>query len=125
RIYENTLVVETIHYPDEVRAVSDVPNIPEESGVVKKELDTAKLLIDQLTTTFEPDKYTDDYRTALLEVSEDTKYAETVTATTPESKATDNVTNLMSASQATLDKANKTHATKKKTTKTPANKVAT
>src|SRR5699024_12106999 len=49
RIYENTLVVETIHYPDEVRAVSDVPNIPEESGVVKKELDTAKLLIDQLT----------------------------------------------------------------------------
>src|SRR5699024_11064169 len=64
RIYENTLVVETIHYPDEVRAVSDVPNIPEESGVVKKELDTAKLLIDQLTTTFEPDKYTDDYRTA-------------------------------------------------------------
>src|SRR5699024_374782 len=52
RIYENTLVVETIHYPDEVRAVSDVPNIPEESGVVKKELDTAKLLIDQLTTTF-------------------------------------------------------------------------
>src|SRR5699024_12868811 len=83
-IYKNTLVVETIPYPDEVRAGSDVPNIPEDTGVVKKELDTAKLLIDQLTTTFEPDKYTDDYRTALLELIEEKKSGETVTAPTPE-----------------------------------------
>src|SRR5699024_358928 len=60
RIYENTPVVETIHYPDEVRAVSDVPTIPEAGVVVQNELDPAKSLIDQLTTTFEPDKYTDD-----------------------------------------------------------------
>jgi len=124
RIYENTLVVETIHYPDEVRAVSDVPNIPEESGVVKKELDTAKLLIDQLTTTFEPDKYTDDYRTALLELIEEKKSGETVSAPTPEKKAPDNVTNLMDALQASLDKANKANATKKKPTKKAAKKVA-
>src|SRR5699024_9442617 len=66
RIYKNTLVVETIHYPDEVRAVEDVPNIPATTDVVKKELDTAKLLINQLTSTFDPEKYTDEYRTALL-----------------------------------------------------------
>src|SRR5690625_4817832 len=124
RIYENTLVVETIHYPDEVRAVSDVPNIPEDSGVVKKELDTAKLLIDQLTTTFEPDKYTDDYRTALLELIEEKKSGETVSAPTPEKKAPDNGTNLMDALQASLDKANKADATKKKPTKKAAKKVA-
>src|SRR5690625_1195253 len=73
RIYENTLVVETIHYPDEVRAVKDVPNVPEKGEVVDKELKTAKLLIDQLTTTFDPNKYTDEYRNALLDLIEERK----------------------------------------------------
>src|SRR5699024_5404452 len=41
RVYENTLVVETVHYPDEVRNVEDVPNVPDEVETVKKELDTA------------------------------------------------------------------------------------
>ena len=27
RVYENTLVMETIHYPDEVRKAGDVPNV--------------------------------------------------------------------------------------------------
>src|SRR5699024_995454 len=101
-----------------------VPNIPEDTGVVKKELDTAKLLIDQLTTTFEPDKYTDDYRTALLELIEEKKSGETVTAPTPEKTAPDNVTNLMNALQDYLDKANKTNETKKKPAKKTAKKVA-
>src|SRR5699024_3625116 len=30
RVYANTIVVETIHYPDEVRDVGDVPNVPED-----------------------------------------------------------------------------------------------
>jgi len=50
RIYENTLIMETIHYPDEVRDVKEVPNVPEEEDLGKKELDTAKNLIEQLTT---------------------------------------------------------------------------
>src|SRR5690625_5730679 len=71
RIYQNTLVVETIHYPDEVRSVQDVPNVPEAATTAKKELDTAKMLNEQLTTTFDPEKYKDDYRTALLELIEE------------------------------------------------------
>ena len=115
RIYQNTLVVETIHYPDEVRAVKDVPNVPEQKGVVKKELETAKLLIDQLTTTFNPENYTDEYRTALLDLIEEKKKGETVTAPKKD-KTPDNVTNLMDALQASLDKANsrKTKSTKRK-----------
>src|SRR5690625_3608483 len=76
RIYKNALVVETIHYPDEVRNVEDVPNVPDQIEVVKKELDTAKMLIDQLTTTFEPEKYTDEYRSALLELVDEKKRKE-------------------------------------------------
>lgn len=107
RIYQNTLVVETIHYPDEVRQVQDVPNVPEESSVAKKEIDTAKMLIEQLTTTFDPEKYKDDYRTALLDLIEEKKNNEQVVS--GEKKATpDNVTDLMDALQASLDKAKKT-----------------
>ena len=121
RIYENTLVVETIHYPDEVRAVKDVPNIPEKEEVVKKELDTAKLLIDQLTTVFDPTKYTDEYRTALLEVIEEKKSkATTVTG----KKQPDNVTNLMDALQASLDRAKKEKQGTKKRATTSTKKVA-
>jgi len=106
RIYQNTLVVETIHYPDEVRSVQDVPNVPEAATTAKKELDTAKMLIEQLTTTFDPEKYKDDYRTALLELIEEKKNNEEVVS--GEKKATpDNVTDLMDALQASLDKAKK------------------
>lgn len=114
RIYKNTLVVETIHYPDEVRAVQDVPNVPENTEVVKKELDTAKLLIDQLTTVFEPEKYTDEYRTSLLEIIEGKKTEKTATVTGKQKP--DNVTNLMDALQASLDRAKKENPKPKKKT---------
>ncbi|SET75678.1 DNA end-binding protein Ku [Oceanobacillus limi] len=106
RIYENTLVVETIHYPDEVRNVQDVPNVPEETEIAKKELDTAKMLIDQLTTEFEPDKYKDEYRTALLDLIEEKK-GQDQTTTAKEKPKPDNVTDLMGALQASLDRAKK------------------
>src|SRR5690625_401620 len=106
RIYKNTLVVETIHYPDEVRSVQDVHNVSEAATTAKKELDTAKMLIEQLTTTFDPEKYKDDYRTGLLELIEEKKNNEEVVS--GEKKATpDNVTDLMDALQASLDKAKK------------------
>ncbi|MFD6441387.1 Ku protein, partial [Peribacillus sp. NPDC060186] len=73
RVVDNTLLMETIHYPDEVRSAADVPNIPTNDTIAKKEIDTAILLIDQLTTTFDPIKYNDDYRTALLELIESKK----------------------------------------------------
>ncbi len=124
RFYENTLVVETIHYPDEVRKVQDVPNVPEKVEIVKKELDTAKLLIDQLTTTFDPEKYTDEYRAALLETIENKKADKTATVTGKAGqKKPDNVTNLMDALQASLDKAKKEKTKPKKKT-TTAKKAA-
>jgi len=46
RVLENTLLMETIHFPDEVRKAADVPNIPEADNIVQKELETAILLID-------------------------------------------------------------------------------
>lgn len=117
RVYENTLVMETIHFPDEVRAVENVPNVPAEENIGEKELETAKMLIDQLTTEFEPEKYKDDYRTALLELIEEKKQADQVT-TAREKPLPDNVTDLMAALQASLDRSKTKASGKKKTTKT-------
>lgn len=108
RVYKETLIMETIHFPDEVRSSADVPNIPSEQEVVKKELDTALMLVDQLTTTFDPEKYTDDYRTALMELIEEKKTGnKTVTTTEKQPNTPSNVTDLMTALQASLDKTKK------------------
>lgn len=119
RVYKDALLMETIHFPDEVRNVGDVPNIPDEGTVVKKELDTALLLVDQLTTAFDPDKYTDEYRTALMELIEEKKAGNaTVAKAEKPTISPSNTTDLMAALQASLDKTKKKKPAPRK--KTPA-----
>jgi DNA end-binding protein Ku len=101
RVIDRCLVMETIFYPDEVRSISQVPNLPEQIGVIDKELDMAKMLIDQLSTPFEPDKYKDDYRAALMEAIEHKIAGEEVQAS-PQAKPT-NVIDLMAALKASLE----------------------
>lgn len=96
-------------------------------------MDTAKLLIDQLTTKFEPEKYKDDYRTALMELIEAKKNNEEVEVGRESKEKPDNVVNLMDALQESLNRAksdkpkstkpkNKTAAKKTAKTKSPAKK---
>lgn len=115
RVYENTLVMETIHYPDEVRKAIDVPNVPTEGKVLKKELDIAILLIDQLTTEFEPEKYKDEYRMGLLELIESKRMGKEM-VTPASQEVASNVTDLMAALKASIDrtKPKKAAAPKKK-----------
>ncbi|WP_138420256.1 Ku protein [Aquibacillus sediminis] len=124
RVYKNTLVVETIHYPDEVRNVQDVPNVPEDIETPEKELDTAKMLIDQLTSEFDPDKYQDEYRTALLDLIEEKKNQDETTTATEKPKP-NNVTNLMEALEASLDRAKKDNPASEEKKKAPTAKKAT
>lgn len=116
RVYKDALLMETIHFPDEVRNVQEVPNIPSADSVVQKELDTALLLVDQLTTAFDPTKYTDEYRTALMDLIEEKKSGNrTVAASEKQPAAPSNVTDLMAALQASLDQTKKKKpATRKK-----------
>ncbi len=118
RVFENTLVMETIHYPDEVRKAIDVPNVPTDDKVTKKELDTAILLIDQLTTDFIAEKYIDEYRTALTELIEEKRTGKEM-VTTVQKDPTRNVTDLMAALQASIDRTKpKNPAGKKKRSST-------
>ncbi|KAB7673055.1 Ku protein [Bacillus sp. B1-b2] len=103
RVYKNTLCLETIHFPDEVRKIEDVPNVPAENEIAKKELDTAILLIDQLTTAFDPSKYTDEYRTALLDLIETKKQGKEIVISSDSKPVESNVMDLMAALQASID----------------------
>ncbi|AIE85000.1 YkoV protein [Fimbriimonas ginsengisoli Gsoil 348] len=63
RAAEGRLVLETLHYPDEIREMAHVGgNIQ----VDERELKMAESLVDLLTEPFEPGKYKDDYREALM-----------------------------------------------------------
>ncbi|MBM7094533.1 Ku protein [Bacillus sp. H-16] len=120
RVYKNTLLMETIHFPDEVRAADQVPGIPEENDLSKKEVTTAKMLIDQLTTTFEPEKYTDEYRQEFMKLIETKRNGKDVVTARKPKLDTSNVTNLMDALQESIENTKKTKkksaASKKRTT---------
>ncbi|MBU9714158.1 Ku protein [Evansella tamaricis] len=121
RVYGNTLVMETLHFPDEVRDYNSVPNVPDESNIEAKELDTAKTLIDHLTAEFEPTKYNDDYRVELLELIRE-KVEEDKGVTKQEQT---NVIDLMEALEKSIEKAQPKKTTLKKTTKTKTTKKVT
>jgi DNA end-binding protein Ku len=118
RVYENTLVMETIHYPDEVRISKDVPNVPENDDISQKELETATMLIEQLTSEFQPENYHDEYRERLSQLIESKQTGEKV-VTAKEKAPKENVTDLMAALQASIDstKPEKKTGTKKKPAK--------
>ncbi|GGK14103.1 non-homologous end joining protein Ku [Caldalkalibacillus thermarum] len=69
RVYQKALLIETLHYPDEIRPVDHVPGLVD-LDLEEKELKMAKQLIEQLTTDFEPEKYTDEYRAKLKDMIE-------------------------------------------------------
>ncbi|MEI7026480.1 non-homologous end joining protein Ku [Paenibacillus sp. y28] len=101
RVMEGCIVMETIFYPDEIRPVQQVPNLPDNIQASEKELTMAKLLIEQLSTPFEPDKYKDDYREQVQELIAKKVAGEEIKEA-PEPQKT-NVLDLMAALQASLE----------------------
>jgi DNA end-binding protein Ku len=71
RIHENSLVMNMIHYPDEVRAVEGVPGIEAVAGTAVNdgELEMAKKLIEEISSAFRAD-YKSNYQEALKELIE-------------------------------------------------------
>lgn len=69
RVRQGVFVLETMLWPDEVRA-PDFEFLQEEVRVRPQELAMAGALIETMTGDFDPAAYTDSYRRALLEVIE-------------------------------------------------------
>jgi DNA end-binding protein Ku len=103
RAVENCICMETMHFPDEIRSLQQVPNLPAQANVNERELSMARMLIEQLSTPFQPDKYTDDYRSALLEAIQRKVAGEGTDVVTAPAAERTNVIDLMAALQASLE----------------------
>jgi DNA end-binding protein Ku len=60
RPFEKGLVLHTLYYPDEIRAVAEYENQPEVS-VQKAEVELAEQFMKQLTADFHPENFKDEY----------------------------------------------------------------
>jgi DNA end-binding protein Ku len=67
RVRDGVIVMQTMLWPDEVRA-ADFATVTEEQRATKQEMDMAKMLIDQLAGDYDPDEYEDDYALAVKEL---------------------------------------------------------
>jgi DNA end-binding protein Ku len=67
---DGVLVLELMHFADELVEM-DKLHVPRKTEPSKKELNMAKTLIDSMSSKWDPSKYRDDYREALMEVIEE------------------------------------------------------
>jgi DNA end-binding protein Ku len=101
RLYENTIALETMLYADEIRSSADL-DVPEDVQIGEKELAMAKSLVQMLTGEFDPEKYHDNYREALLELIERKAEGQEIKRPAP---VAGKVTDLMEALRASVEAA--------------------
>jgi DNA end-binding protein Ku len=100
---DGTLMLETLYYPDEIRVERGV-ELPEVQ-VSDRELEMASTLIDLLADAFEPEKYEDEYRQALMAIIEAKLQGEEFVEAPAAAPA--KVTDLMAALKASVEAAKK------------------
>src|ERR1700720_3187146 len=67
---DGALVLELMHFADELADPGKL-HVPKKTAVGKRERNMAKSLIDSMSSNWNPEKYKDDYREALMEVIEE------------------------------------------------------
>ena len=67
---DGVLVLELMHFADELADPGKL-HVPKKTEVGKREMNMAKSLIDSMSSKWNPEKYRDDYREALMEVIEE------------------------------------------------------
>ena len=68
--FEGTMLLTTLHWPDEIRSTKDLELPADEFEFKPAELKMAEQLVETMTEAFDPSKYKDEYREALLKVIE-------------------------------------------------------
>lgn len=71
RVRENTLVIQTLLWPDEVRA-AEFPSLDDAPAPRPQEVKMATTLVESMSADFDPTEYTDDYQIELRKLIEDT-----------------------------------------------------
>jgi DNA end-binding protein Ku len=99
--FENTMLLSTLYWPDEIRALGELDLPAEEPEVKPAELKMAAQLIEAMTGEFDPAAYRDEYREALMQVIE-SKVEGRGTVTAPAAEESTNLVDLMAALQASV-----------------------
>jgi DNA end-binding protein Ku len=112
----DVLILELMHFAEGL-AAADKLNIPKKLEPGRRELDMAKALVDSMSSKWNPEKYRDDYREALMEVIEEKVESggKEIEEKPKQKKASTKVIDLVAVLQQSLAKAE--GAKKKQTTK--------
>jgi len=102
RFKDDVLVLETMFWPDEIRA-ADFDTVSSSEKVRDNEVEMAKALIDNLTEPWNPNQFKDEYREALMDVVEKKAAGEEIEA--PPEAAPARVVDLMEALKASVEAA--------------------
>jgi DNA end-binding protein Ku len=124
RPLNGALLMNTLHWPDEIRPVSELKGVDAEVDVNQRELQMAKALVENLAEErFDPNRYQDEYHDALMEVVNAKVQGEEVVSA-PEVETAPAVMDLMEALKASVDQAKKQRTASKPRTRKPAAKKA-
>lgn len=99
--FESTMLLTTLHWPDEIRSASELDLPAEEFEFKPAELKMAEQLVDAMTEAFDPARYKDEYREALLKVIEAKIEGQEIVAPEPAEEAT-NLVDLMKLLEASV-----------------------
>jgi DNA end-binding protein Ku len=100
QVQGNTLLVNTLNWPDEIRSTQEL-NLPDSVKISDREVSMATSLIDNLTDEFQPDRYTDDYKAAFQQIID--QKMKGMQVTTPAPVAEPKVMDLMAALKASVE----------------------
>jgi DNA end-binding protein Ku len=121
--YASTMLLTSLYWPDEVRAIDELDLPEEEQDFKPAERKMAEQLVQAMTGDFSADQYRDDYRQALLAVIE-AKVAGKPRAVAAPVPPSTKLVDLMSVLEASVTAARETRETEKETAKKTAKKTA-
>ena len=119
RPLDGVLLMNTLHWPDEIRATDDL-DLPEDVTVSAKEVQMAETLVDAMAMQFEPDEFKDEYKEALEEIVKAKVEGKEGLIEAPEAEAETTVVDLMSALKASVERAKRVPAGRSKAEMRPA-----
>ena len=99
---ENSLMLELMHFPDELVAIDEF-KAPASKGASKPELNMASQLIQSMTVKWSPEMYHDDYREAVMKlIEEKVAHGEKGLPTARKTRKPTNVIDLVSVLQKSI-----------------------
>ena len=102
--FNKTMLLTTLHWPDEIRSIKELELPDEEFSYKPAELQMAKQLVAAMTGEFEPQNYKDEYREALMKVIEAKVDGKQVVEPAPVEES-GNLIDLMAALEASVNAA--------------------